>query len=85
MKYFGYAWEVNGPRCSLLVLATSGSSDQRALNRLNQEESACNKRKLSPCLVLPILPKFYYVKRRFTVTLKYRQMYGVLNVDEIKN
>jgi hypothetical protein len=33
----------------------------------------------------PILPKFYYAKRRFFVTSKYRQMHGVLNVDEIKN
>jgi hypothetical protein len=32
-----------------------------------------------------ILPKFYYAKRRFPVTSKCRQMYGVLNVDEIKN
>jgi hypothetical protein len=39
----------------------------------------------SPCLVPPILPKFHYVKRRFPVTSKYRQMHGVLNVDKIKN
>jgi hypothetical protein len=31
------------------------------------------------------LSKFYYAKRRFSVTSKYRQMHGVLNVDEIKN
>jgi hypothetical protein len=30
-------------------------------------------------------PKFHYVKRRFLITSKYRQMHGVLNVDEIKN
>jgi hypothetical protein len=30
-------------------------------------------------------PKFYYVKKRFTITSKYRHMHGVLNVDEIKN
>jgi hypothetical protein len=30
-------------------------------------------------------PKFYYVKRRFPITSKCRQMHGVLNVDEIKN
>jgi hypothetical protein len=29
-------------------------------------------------------PKFHYVKRRFIVTLKYRYMHGVLNIDEIK-
>jgi hypothetical protein len=37
-----------------------------------------------PCLVPPILPKFHYAKRRFSVTLKCRQMHGVLNIDEIK-
>jgi hypothetical protein len=30
-------------------------------------------------------PKFYYAKRRFSITSKCRQMHGVLNVDEIKN
>jgi hypothetical protein len=29
--------------------------------------------------------RFHYTKRRFSVILKCRQMYGVLNVDEIKN
>jgi hypothetical protein len=32
-----------------------------------------------------ISPKFYYAKRRFHITSKYRHMHGVLNVDEIKN
>jgi hypothetical protein len=40
---------------------------------------------LAPCLGPSILPKFYYAKRRFSVTSKCRQMHGVLNVDEIKN
>jgi hypothetical protein len=31
------------------------------------------------------LLKFYYAKRRFSITSKYRHMYGVLNVDKIKN
>jgi hypothetical protein len=30
-------------------------------------------------------PKFHYAKRRFSITSKYRHMYGVLNVDKIKN
>jgi hypothetical protein len=30
-------------------------------------------------------PKFHYAKRRFSITSKYRHIYGVLNVDEIKN
>jgi hypothetical protein len=30
-------------------------------------------------------PKFHYAKRRFFITSKYRHIYGVLNVDEIKN
>jgi hypothetical protein len=29
--------------------------------------------------------KFYYAKRRFPITSKCRHIYGVLNVDEIKN
>jgi hypothetical protein len=32
-----------------------------------------------------LLSKFYYEKKRFPVTSKYRQRYRVLNVDEIKN
>jgi hypothetical protein len=38
-----------------------------------------------PCLDTQIHPKFHYVKRRFLITSKYRYMYRVLNVDEIKN
>jgi hypothetical protein len=38
-----------------------------------------------PGLVPNFSPKFYYAKRRFSVTSKYRHMYIVLNVDEIKN
>jgi hypothetical protein len=30
-------------------------------------------------------PKFYCVKRRLSITSKYWHIYGVLNVDEIKN
>jgi hypothetical protein len=45
---------------------------------------------VTPCLVRPYLdseihPKFYYAKRRFPITSKRRQMYEVLNVDEIIN
>jgi hypothetical protein len=29
--------------------------------------------------------KFYYTKRRFSITSKYRHIYGVLNIDEIIN
>jgi hypothetical protein len=38
-----------------------------------------------PRLVHKFSPKFYYVKRRFSITSKCRQMHGLLNVDEIKN
>jgi hypothetical protein len=38
-----------------------------------------------PLFSFPILPKFHYAKKKFPVTLKCRQMHGVLNVDEIKN
>jgi hypothetical protein len=37
------------------------------------------------CLVSQIHHKFYYAKRRFSITSKYRHIYGVLNVNEIKN
>jgi hypothetical protein len=30
-------------------------------------------------------PKSHYAKRRFSVTSKYRYIYGVLNIDKIKN
>jgi hypothetical protein len=40
---------------------------------------------LGVCLDPKYFPKFYYVKRRFLITSKCRYMYGVLNVDEIKN
>jgi hypothetical protein len=40
---------------------------------------------LCPCLVPNSTPKFYYAKRRFSITSKCRQMHGVLNIDEIKN
>jgi hypothetical protein len=40
---------------------------------------------LCPLLVPLILPKFYYKKRRFSVTSKCWQMHGVQNIDEIKN
>jgi hypothetical protein len=40
---------------------------------------------LGPCLVLDFFLKFHYAKRRFPVISKYRHMYEVLNVDEIKN
>jgi hypothetical protein len=38
-----------------------------------------------PCLDPKYFPKLHYAKRRFPVTSKYRHMYGVVNVDEIKN
>jgi hypothetical protein len=37
------------------------------------------------CLDPKYFPKFHYAKRRFFITSKCRHMYGVLNVDEIKN
>jgi hypothetical protein len=44
-----------------------------------------NKLRPGACLDPKYFPKFHYAKRRFTITSKYRHMYGVLNVDEIKN
>jgi hypothetical protein len=41
--------------------------------------------RLGPCLVFNFSLKFYYAKRRFSVTSKYWHMHGVINVDEIKN
>jgi hypothetical protein len=37
------------------------------------------------CLDSRIHSKFHYVKGRFPITLKYRHIYRVLNIDEIKN
>jgi hypothetical protein len=37
------------------------------------------------CLVPKFIPKFYYAKRKFPITSKRQHIYGVLNVDEIKN
>jgi hypothetical protein len=39
----------------------------------------------SPCLVPDLGTQIPLCKRRFPITLKCRQMYGVLNIDEIKN
>ena len=41
--------------------------------------------KFRRCLVLPNSQLWHYIKRRFPVTSNLRYMYGVLNVDEIKN
>jgi len=38
-----------------------------------------------PCLVPLFFRIWHYEKRRFFITLNLRYMYGVLNVDEIKN
>jgi hypothetical protein len=38
-----------------------------------------------PGLVPNFSPKLHYAKRKFSIISKYRQIYGVLNVDEIKN
>jgi hypothetical protein len=40
---------------------------------------------IGPCLDAKFFPKFHYAKKKFSITLKCRHMYGVLNVDEIKN
>jgi hypothetical protein len=37
------------------------------------------------CLDPNFSSKLYYAKRKFFVTLKYRHMHRVLNVDKIKN
>jgi hypothetical protein len=44
------------------------------------------RKRIRACLVsLKFQKKIYYIKKRFPVTLNLRYMYGVLNVDEIKN
>jgi hypothetical protein len=43
------------------------------------------RRLVRPGLLPKFSPKFYYAKRRFSVTSKYRHIYEVLNVDKIKN
>jgi hypothetical protein len=41
--------------------------------------------KAEPRLDAKFFCKFYYAKRRFSITSKCRHMHEVLNVDEIKN
>jgi hypothetical protein len=36
-------------------------------------------------LIPKFTSKFHYTKRKFIITSKYRHIFGVLNVDEIKN
>jgi hypothetical protein len=43
------------------------------------------KKRTRPGLDSRFHPKFYYAKRRFFITSKYRHIYEVLNIDEIKN
>jgi hypothetical protein len=59
------------------------------VQRFDVMKKECKKlefeRHLRPCLDTKFTPKFHYAKRRFTITSKCRHIYGVLNVDEIKN
>jgi hypothetical protein len=57
----------------------------REQSRGAEQSHRCGAAQCRPCLVLKFTSKFYYVKRRFLITSKYRHMYGVLNVDKIKN
>jgi hypothetical protein len=50
-----------------------------------QQSSTGPSSTIWPCLFPQFSFKFHYTKRRFFVTLKCRQMHGVINVDEIKN
>jgi hypothetical protein len=47
--------------------------------------SGCSWHWVGGCLDPKYFTKFHYTKRRFPVTSKCRHIYGVLNVDEIKN
>jgi hypothetical protein len=76
-KYFGYAWQVNVAYVCYPVEAIIHST--AGMQRFfSFEQWAWFRYINSP-------PKFHYVKRRFSITSKYRHVYGVLNVDEIKN
>jgi hypothetical protein len=80
---------------SSTVTSTAGlyhimtSKHERQLAHANSHSFADNTRMLrlhlEPCLDVKYFPKFHYAKRRFPVTLKCRHIYGVLNVDKIKN
>jgi hypothetical protein len=60
-------------------------SDAVHLYGLVHALSFCSYGRGCPGLVPNSITKFYYAKRKFPITSKYRQMHGVLNVDEIKN
>jgi hypothetical protein len=76
----GFANTVQGETATPVVVGLAKCSD---CARRNMNAEAAFKGR--PCLVPNSSPKFHYVKRRFLITLKCRQMHGVLNVDEIKN
>jgi hypothetical protein len=47
--------------------------------------SLANTSKLGPCLDAKFQPQIPLCKKKIPITSKCRHMYGVLNVDEIKN
>jgi hypothetical protein len=81
--------------CSYLTFQVGAISSQNMQQTLQSirdclENSDWATRKaaadtLWPCLDAKFSPKFYYAKRKFSITSKCRHMHGVLNIDKIKN
>jgi hypothetical protein len=67
---------IDGYHAVLVVVAAATSSLVLLLH--DAWTTICT---LGPKFIL----KFYYAKRRFSITSKCRHIYGVQNVDEIKN
>jgi hypothetical protein len=66
-------------------LAVSTSNGVQATVGKKDGATAPAGKRLGPRLDAKFSLKFYYVKKRFPIISKCRHMYGVLNVDEIKN
>jgi hypothetical protein len=66
------------------IQKSSDHSHQVIDQTCSDQGPACMNFQQGPCLVSQIHPKFHY-KKRFPVTSKYWHIYGVLNINEIKN
>jgi hypothetical protein len=82
MKYFRFACQVNTATGS--KKAKGGRQGKVKVHGMSDDIHGLMVTP-GPCLDANFFPKFYYAKRRFSVTSKCRHMYRLLNVDEIKN
>jgi hypothetical protein len=88
----GEIWAKEGVKLDLSILGIPFVAYLRAAVDLETgrlglglSASGSSYKLLRACLDPKYFPKFHYAKRRFPIISKCRHMYGVLNVDEIKN